>query len=249
MSQQYHDSPNDSSRSSIDLRDEKSTDTQYPSDESIDEEEGLLPANQNPAQTTPRPRDLIILIKPMCTLLMLFFTLGLVGFLAIRTADANRVAEISSGVQIQNDVIQEAPCGSTPSEARARGCHFDIMSFCWLPDRCYDEELSEEFQAHKTWEWYLDQNLTVPISQDDALSGEFAELYVDWEYHILHCTYMWRKMHRATMGPGVSAIDGYIGSARHTEHCGEMLLMNRDLSLGTFNTVIRRKYPACGMAW
>lgn len=44
---------------------------------------------------------------------------------------------------------------------------------------------------------FLDANLTKPVPRALALTGEYAELFVDWEYHILHCVYLWRKLHRA----------------------------------------------------
>lgn len=141
-----------------------------------------------------------------------------------------------------------SPCGSTPQDARARGCHFDVISFCWLPDACYDAELSDAFDNITTWEWFLDPNRTQPISHQQAMTGELTGLYVNWEYHLRHCTAMWEKLHRAILGTGKSAIDGYIGRLEHTKHCSQMLLKDRDVALETINTIILVKYPACGIA-
>ena len=143
--------------------------------------------------------------------------------------------------------IVALPCGQTPQEARARGCHFDVISFCWLPTACYDAELSAAFDKETTWEWFLDPNKTQPVSHQQAMTGEFTGLYVNWEYHLRHCTAMWEKLHRAVLGGGKKAIDGYIGTLEHTEHCGEMLLKDRDVALETINTIILVKYPACGI--
>ena len=144
--------------------------------------------------------------------------------------------------------IMVAPCGSTSSEARARGCHFDVISFCWLPDACYDTELSDAFDGYTKWEWYLDSNKTRPISHELAMTGDYTDLFVNWEYHLRHCTAMWKKLHRAILGRGKIAIDGYIGPLAHTEHCSMMLLEDRDVGLEEINTIIRVKFPDCGIA-
>ncbi|KAK8097636.1 uncharacterized protein PG998_013122 [Apiospora kogelbergensis] len=49
------------------------------------------------------------------------------------------------------------PCGNTPSEAIARGCHFDMVATAWLPPRCIDTELMEEFLSEHPWRFYADQ--------------------------------------------------------------------------------------------
>lgn len=144
--------------------------------------------------------------------------------------------------------VMKEPCGNTPAQARARGCHFDVISFCWLPDECYDASLSHSFDQIRTWEWYLDPDKTQPLTHDEIMTGEFTGLYVDWEYHMRHCTAMWKKMHRAILpgALGYGAVDGYIGSYNHTEHCEHMLL-NRNIPFENINTRIRVKYPDCGI--
>ncbi|KAE8381907.1 hypothetical protein BDV26DRAFT_289107 [Aspergillus bertholletiae] len=140
------------------------------------------------------------------------------------------------------------PCGSTPSEARKAGCHFDVISFCWLPDACYDAELSQQFDHENKLEWYLDPNRTLPLSHQEIMTGEYTGLYVNWEYHLRHCTAMWKKMHRAVLGSGGrEAIDGYIGVYEHTEHCEMMLLGDRSIEWEAINTRIAVKFPDCGV--
>ena len=140
-------------------------------------------------------------------------------------------------------------CGRSIAEARSHGCHFDIMSFSWLPTACFDEPLIAEFLSRKDWKWYS----TLPANDtDDAAletvplqlvqSGEYERLYVTWEYHLYHCTYMWRKLHRAIMNE--AKVDEYIGSYGHTEHCEQMLLQ-RGGDLSRTNTAIVRKFSSC----
>ncbi|KAK6860975.1 hypothetical protein PG995_004611 [Apiospora arundinis] len=133
--------------------------------------------------------------------------------------------------------VMVQPCGSSPAEATARGCQFDVISFSWLPDACYDAELSEA----------PGQTAAAELRGDH--DGEHTGLYVNWEYHVAHCTAMWKKMHRALLGErgGKHAIDGYIGVYAHTEHCEKMLLGGRHYALDVINTRIAVKYPDCGI--
>lgn len=114
-------------------------------------------------------------------------------------------------------------CGVTPTQARSNGCLFDVMSFSWLPPACYDELLVADFLALQPWDWFSDSLGTEPVSLEVALKGDAAQMYVSWQYHITHCVFMWKKMHRALKRDGV--IDAYIGNYNHTSHCGHMLMM------------------------
>jgi hypothetical protein len=144
--------------------------------------------------------------------------------------------------------IMVKPCGESPGEARRNGCHFDIISFCWLAPECYDAELSQDFDDANKLEWFLDPNRTQSLTREQIMTGEYTGLYVNWEYHLRHCTAMWKKLHRAVLrNIGRRAIDGYIGSYEHTKHCEHMLLGDRDIALATINTRIAVKYPDCGI--
>ncbi|KAI0440080.1 hypothetical protein F4803DRAFT_578086 [Xylaria telfairii] len=164
------------------------------------------------------------------------------------TEDGGRAKEYFDMLKAERPYIMESPCGSTPEEAIERGCKFDVISFCWQAPQCYDEELSQGFDELAVWEWFLDAEKTQPLARQEVMTGTFDNLHVNWEYHLQHCTAMWLKMHRAIVGPhGKAAIDSYIGSIHHTEHCGQMLVEDRDMALSTMNTLIRIKYPHCGM--
>lgn len=144
--------------------------------------------------------------------------------------------------------IQPAPCGSTPEEAVARGCHFDLMQFSWLPDRCFDAELTQEFLDMEEWTWFADYEATLPLTKEQVLRGTYDSVWVTFGQHVAHCTMIWQKMHRALNGKGKMAIDGYMGALTHTVHCQDMLLNYRNDSVSDVDTEVFRKFPACGIA-
>jgi hypothetical protein len=133
-------------------------------------------------------------------------------------------------------------CGSSPAEALSLGCSFDVMSFTWIPTRCFDQELMEDFLALRSWSWYMDKEGVNSVDFAAVSAGCYDELYVTEEYHLYHCTYMWRKMHRAILEG--RPLDSYIGNINHTEHCG-MMLLNPNGPMNGITTTIFTKYPHC----
>lgn len=133
-------------------------------------------------------------------------------------------------------------CGNSSSEAISLGCSFDIMSFAWLPPRCFDRELMNQFLAIRDWKWYLDTEGRQTVDLASVAAGQYDQLYVTQEYHMYHCTYMWRKMHRAIAAGAV--VDGYIGDIHHTAHC-EMQILDRSRSLDAISTSIYTKFASC----
>lgn len=133
-------------------------------------------------------------------------------------------------------------CGTTPSEARARNCRFDILSFAWQTPECYDDELMTAFLQRHPWQFYLHPNRTDEVvSLEVALQGE-QTLYVDWEYHVAHCTFMWRQMHRAYRLRGF--VDSHLDAYKHTLHC-QGVLLEKGVPGGVVNVVAAVKYPEC----
>jgi hypothetical protein len=128
-------------------------------------------------------------------------------------------------------------------------CIFDLASFAWLPTPCADEILTSQFLAQRSWIWYHDAGGQSPAHVEDVMAGKHDNLYVSAEYHVLHCTFMWRKLHRALLSG--APIDGYIGNYGHTEHCEKMILaaMNgsseAQFGKDKINTIIRTKWPDC----
>lgn len=113
-------------------------------------------------------------------------------------------------------------CGDSPTTARERGCSFDIITFAWQMPKCYDAPLVDEFANWAPWTFWTDEhgNETVPLAE--ARKGD-RELWLPWQYHVVHCTFVWRQMHRAYEA---GWIDEHSRSYHHTTHCQKMLLMD-----------------------
>ncbi|KAM3424851.1 hypothetical protein BST61_g6829 [Cercospora zeina] len=158
-------------------------------------------------------------------------------------------------------------CGGTPEEARRRGCHFDVLSMAWQTHECMDHANAAAFLAHHetlssgphalhlanieqkrdegaietTWKFYLDGGAQHEVPLSVVLNGT-NDIYVTQEYHYVHCTYMWRQMHRAYTILG--HIDEHLDNWLHTLHCQNVLLagMGNKEEIGAVGKII---YPKC----
>ncbi|KAL0930015.1 uncharacterized protein CTRU02_211227 [Colletotrichum truncatum] len=129
-------------------------------------------------------------------------------------------------------------CGTTATEAKARGCHFDPVSFAWLPEECLDLDLAEEFRA-LNWTLYADIHGT-KIKSEEEFSSDTTDTFLTNENHVLHCVYSWKRLHRSIQArkPLHSGL-----SYDHTKHCGGVLTSQRPpKQIVTKALVI---YPAC----
>ena len=152
------------------------------------------------------------------------------------------VLGLVSGPQTHRNLIESSSCGSSPREAKARGCIFDLMSWCWVPPACHDEQLSQQNLDLGPWLWYEDVQATRPVLQQTAELGEIPILFVEESFHQIHCTYIWKKMHRAYLSQ--RTIDSYVGRFNHTIHCSEVLL-RRGVIWDQVDTSVVLKYPTC----
>lgn len=141
-------------------------------------------------------------------------------------------------------------CGTTPAEARARGCRFELHNFAWVPPECYDDQLGDEWDA-QPWQ-FAKSNVTPPVEdmipQEVALQGELSDAWVPWYQHMTHCALIWKKYHRAVaLG---RPMDSWTHSYAHSSHCADMLV-NWELAewRHLFNSHLFLKFPTCGYDW
>lgn len=108
-------------------------------------------------------------------------------------------------------------CGSTPDEARAAGCVFDVMMQLWTPPECMDSALSERFLEKGNWTWYADSNAEHVYSDEEVRKGNHDVVYVAQSYHRHHCIFAWERLTRAmrTQSPLIEELISY----DHVMHC------------------------------
>ncbi|TID16021.1 hypothetical protein E2P81_ATG08882 [Venturia nashicola] len=135
-------------------------------------------------------------------------------------------------------------CGTSPSQARALGCKFDLISFAWTPPSCYNATLSHSFITHHgPWTFYKDHNATMPLAV-----GEVEQQDVVWAehgYHVVHCLYAWERLHWALSAEGGGLVPGEIGSLNHTVHCVGLLGKGEVVELRKVNTKATLVFDGC----
>lgn len=134
-------------------------------------------------------------------------------------------------------------CGTTPAEAKAKGCIFEMPGFSWLPKECVDSEVEAEFLKFKNLQYYRDANYTDEVSIEEVKRGDGPGFYVKQDYHAAHCAFLFKKLHRA-LDAG-RKVDGLIHSVEHTGHCVHMLLAPPDFRWDAVQFAFT-KFPYCG---
>jgi hypothetical protein len=113
-------------------------------------------------------------------------------------------------------------CGNSASEARERGCKFDLMMSSWLQPACIDEELSEKLLKDGNWTWYQNSDGTNELSSELARLGEHPHVYADSLFHAMHCKYLIEKLSRSIASK--RGIDDHSWQPGTIQHCTRMLL-------------------------
>lgn len=111
-------------------------------------------------------------------------------------------------------------CGSSVMEARAKGCHFEQMLYGWVPEKCFYQQLADEWAPIATKDrWYLYDNLTHEVTESDGLwSGAYDVVFTPGTYHRDHCFYVWKKLFY-TLSLGRNLEDSTTGDLVHHQHC------------------------------
>lgn len=108
-------------------------------------------------------------------------------------------------------------CGSSPAEARSRGCQYEIVTGVWELPECFDQELQDEYLHHLDWKWYEDEEMTQEIAPEVIALGEYTVAYAPQQWHLMHCGYRWLKQHKVYKNGG--SLDQEAESLEHTRHC------------------------------
>ena len=133
------------------------------------------------------------------------------------------------------------PCGTTASEAKAKGCIFDVMSMAWQSPECYDPDLAEEFMDLGPWEFYADQEGSQMLSYEQvSQAGQIS--WTTRRYFVQHCIFGWKAMHRAWQRGW--RMDANLASIAHTELCSRVFA-NTSIPLDAMSTRIHVDFPSC----
>jgi hypothetical protein len=112
-------------------------------------------------------------------------------------------------------------CGLSASEARSKGCKFDILSFGWQRPECFQEDLTNEFRNHTDWAFYRDHRGNDRVSLEEVENGEAPTLWTTGEFHAVHCVYEFPQLRQGMLN---GYLDGTLLSVDHTKHCLKLLL-------------------------
>ena len=138
-------------------------------------------------------------------------------------------------------------CGSTPAEALALGCTFDLYTLGWVPHHCYNPSVSADSESATSelaplgagpdsYTFYWDKARTRPASRADLelaglVNGERGEQVIFWsklDYHRAHCLHVWRlqgsSLERMTKGEKGMALTMEGVELAHVRHCSKLML-------------------------
>jgi hypothetical protein len=68
-------------------------------------------------------------------------------------------------------------CGNSASEARDRGCLFNIMTQTWQPPQCYDHALERRILAQNNFIFYRDINVQKEMPFEQVAPGEHTTVF------------------------------------------------------------------------
>lgn len=229
----------------------ESTDSSAPDTEALLEEHSRSSFNDSyDGSLKPRPsKQLFGLVIGFLGGLALTATLSALYFTFALPQSHRGLAAVPTG----NDPIRKMPsawyngeCGNSSAEALSRDCRFDMVSFSWLPPACLTaEDVADEaeFMAVQPWRWFVETEdiHRKEIFEAEVRKGEFNVIFTSWEWHVTHCVFLWKKMHRALLSGG--EVDTYMRNYGHTTHCGDMLLVEKPKE--NSETSIFAKFPTC----
>lgn len=168
------------------------------------------------------------LLLGLCCSIFVVISIGTIVYLSMKLDQTKKAAHAHHDVRptIIHTGSELGDCGHSIEQARAAGCHFDPMSWLWIPHSCYmpHRDLIDEWKSKTDWHFYTDVNMRpedeVPVQS--AYNGDYMKLYTPYKYHKIHCSYMWQKTHSILTQR--LPIDDNTLNQRHMRHCQKVLL-------------------------
>ena len=133
-------------------------------------------------------------------------------------------SKASATTVIDGIEVTGTQCGSTWQEAKALGCHYDIIASAWYAPDCFDGQVLDHMLAEPSvnFTWYADRAHTIVFPTETVLKGEFDIVYPDNIFHVKHCLHLWRKLHHAVVTG--RSVDEDILDYGHTLHCTVLIM-------------------------
>lgn len=199
----------------------------------------MLFADEQRYKVVSQGTELDVNQEARSTLLQNYKRIGTVGLLLAWVSLTLYLATAAFDIPL-NRQPRFSSCGNSTASARERGCFFDTISFSWQTPECFTEPLVSEFSAWKNWTYYTEKRGNVTVPTEVALLGK-SDLWVTWEYHMVHCTFVWRQ---AQYGYERGWIDAHVRSYPHTLHCQTMLLLE-GIANDDNMILVNLQYPVC----
>jgi hypothetical protein len=142
-------------------------------------------------------------------------------------------------------------CPRSPEAARQAGCIFDIWSYGWHPQECFDQELYDtmlalqfdDFKPHN-WTWRLPPPTRRVVPMEEVVAGLHEAVETTWDWHVTHCRYALLKVTRNLVRG--DPLDEWSSAYKHTQHCAWVLHNHEWLDGDAMLTTDNMWYPACG---
>jgi hypothetical protein len=175
-------------------------------------------------ESTNRRQDAVYCLSRL-HVIGLSISIGILFLLQILTLGfsiGNSITTSSSGeYKVWKD------CGNSASEARERGCVFDVMMTGWVKEDCYNKAVSEEYLLEGAFRFFSDPEATNEIPLDVIRLGEHTHMYTNDLHHRAHCVYVWKLQALALESQAqgkVKLIDSESYTYDHTVHCARILV-------------------------
>lgn len=95
--------------------------------------------------------------------------------------------------------VSKTSCGWTYDMAVDRNCKFQLWSYSWVPQDCFDQKLNDDFLAlrdKEDWKYYDSLEPLTEVPLESVLVGNRNDLYSTWGQHFWHCAFYQRKFFR-----------------------------------------------------
>jgi hypothetical protein len=199
-----------------------------------------IPQRQ-PLLTQKHRKSLVI---AAALVLGLFFFGSTTFSIGILRGTASSQASSSNTASTTNPQILH--CGSTPDEARALGCVFQIWSYSWVPKPCSDPELIEDFLALRDWEYYDDKfKQGRKYNLSEILTGNHEDAWGTWGQHYYHCAFTWLNWVKIQAGSGIRPTSQDV-LYEHAVHCTDVIAKREhERPWGEVDTKLKLGYFIC----